>query len=48
MSEFMNSILPSDVNENLNDCPIPYTSEIALVLIDEANLSKNQYHMIHK
>ena len=47
VSEFMNSILQSDENENMNDCPIFHTSEEALALIEEADLSKTQYHMIH-
>ena len=45
VSEFMNSIFPSD--ENINDCPISYTSEEALALIEEADSSESQYHMIY-
>ena len=31
----------------MNDCAISYTSEEASALIEEADLSKSQYHMIH-
>ena len=48
VSEFMNTILPSDENENMNECLISYTSEEALALMKDADSSKSHYHMIDR
>ena len=33
--------------DNTNDCLIPYTPEEALALMEQADLTKSQYYIIH-